>query len=77
MNPGTKHCEVTMHSTAPDTSPVEQAWEMVPAGVPDMRWLRPLSEFEARNRYTPERADSAALTFRSAFELDADTPHEA
>lgn len=70
MNPGTKRCEVMMHSAAHDTAPVEQAWEMDPAGMPDTRWLLPLSATEARRRYTPERADSAALTFRNAFPLD-------
>ncbi|MET7622737.1 hypothetical protein [Streptomyces sp. NPDC005408] len=71
-DPRSASCEIMMHSTAPDTVPVEQAWEMVPALTPDRRSLRPLSEFEARHRYTPERADSASLIFRDAFELNAD-----
>lgn len=73
MDPRTEHCDVMLHSKAtPDATPVEQAWEMIPTLTPDTRWLRPLSAFEARNRYTPERADADSLTFRSAFELNAE-----
>lgn len=44
---------------------------MVHALTPGQRSLRPLSKNEARSRYTPERADSAPLTFRDAFDLCA------